>query len=93
MVVDLVGSTSLSTRIDPEIMADLLASYKAGAAEEVVRDGGTVAKDLGDGILAYFGWPTRARTRPNVQSTARFTSATNQGSPGSRASRSAAGRG
>jgi predicted ATPase/class 3 adenylate cyclase len=58
MFVDLVGSTSLSTRIDPEIMADLLASYKSAAAEEVVRDGGTVAKYLGDGILAYFGWPT-----------------------------------
>ena len=57
MFVDLVGSTSLSTRVDPEVMADLLASYKAAVAEEIVRDGGTVAKYLGDGILAYFGWP------------------------------------
>ena len=57
MFVDLVGSTNLSTRVDPEIMADLLASYKAAVAEEVVQDGGTVAKYLGDGILAYFGWP------------------------------------
>ncbi|MFL6728041.1 MAG: AAA family ATPase [Sphingomicrobium sp.] len=57
MFVDLVGSTSLSTRIDPEMMADLLASYKAAVADEVVRAGGTVAKYLGDGILAYFGWP------------------------------------
>ena len=60
MFVDLVGSTSLSTRVDPEIMADLLASYKAAVTEEVVDAGGTVAKYLGDGVLVYFGWP-RAR--------------------------------
>ena len=57
MFVDLVGSTNLSTRVDPEVMADLLASYKAAVADEVVQDGGTVAKYLGDGVLAYFGWP------------------------------------
>src|SRR5256885_7288003 len=57
MFVDLVGSTSLSTRIDPEIMGELLVSYKAAVAEEVTRAGGTVAKYLGDGVLAYFGWP------------------------------------
>lgn len=60
MFVDLVGSTSLSTRVDPEIMTELLASYKAAVADEVVEAGGTVAKYLGDGVLAYFGWP-RAR--------------------------------
>jgi class 3 adenylate cyclase/tetratricopeptide (TPR) repeat protein len=60
MFVDLVGSTSLSTRIDPEIMGELLAGYKAAVAEEVAQAGGTVAKYLGDGVLAYFGWP-RAR--------------------------------
>jgi transcriptional regulator with AAA-type ATPase domain len=41
-------------------MADLLASYKAAVTEQVVEAGGTVAKYLGDGVLAYFGWP-RAR--------------------------------
>jgi class 3 adenylate cyclase/tetratricopeptide (TPR) repeat protein len=60
MFVDLVDSTSLSTRFDPEIMGDLLASYKEAVATEVVEAGGTVAKFLGDGVLAYFGWP-RAR--------------------------------
>lgn len=60
MFVDLVGSTNLSTRVDPELMGELLASYKAAVAEEVVAAGGTVAKYLGDGVLAYFGWP-RAR--------------------------------
>jgi class 3 adenylate cyclase/tetratricopeptide (TPR) repeat protein len=57
MFVDLVGSTNLSTRVDPEVMGDLLASYKAAVTEEVVTAGGTVAKYLGDGVLAYFGWP------------------------------------
>src|SRR5438270_6946685 len=58
MFVDLVGSTSLSTRVDPEILGELLASYKAAVAEEVAQAGGIVAKYLGDGVLAYFGWPT-----------------------------------
>lgn len=57
MFVDLVGSTNLSTRVDPELMGELLASYKAAVAEEIVAAGGTVAKYLGDGVLAYFGWP------------------------------------
>ena len=57
MFVDLVGSTKMSTVLDPEIMGDLLANYKAAIAEEVVQAGGTVAKYLGDGVLAYFGWP------------------------------------
>jgi class 3 adenylate cyclase/tetratricopeptide (TPR) repeat protein len=57
MFVDLVGSTRLSTRFDPEILGELLESYKAAVAEEVAQAGGTVAKYLGDGVLAYFGWP------------------------------------
>jgi len=57
MFVDLVGSTKLSTRVDPEIMSELLASYKSVVADEVIKAGGTVAKYLGDGVLAYFGWP------------------------------------
>jgi class 3 adenylate cyclase/tetratricopeptide (TPR) repeat protein len=57
MFVDLVGSTKLSTRVDPEIMSELLASYKSLVADEVIKAGGTVAKYLGDGVLAYFGWP------------------------------------
>jgi class 3 adenylate cyclase/tetratricopeptide (TPR) repeat protein len=57
MFVDLVGSTNMSTRIDPEILGELLESYKAAVTEEVAQAGGTVAKYLGDGVLAYFGWP------------------------------------
>ena len=57
MFVDLVDSTSMSTRIDPEIMGELLEAYKAAVADEIAHAGGTVAKYLGDGVLAYFGWP------------------------------------
>jgi class 3 adenylate cyclase/tetratricopeptide (TPR) repeat protein len=57
MFIDLVGSTNLSTRLDPEVMGELLESYKSAVADEVVGAGGTVAKYLGDGVLAYFGWP------------------------------------
>jgi class 3 adenylate cyclase/tetratricopeptide (TPR) repeat protein len=57
MFVDLVGSTNLSTRVDPEVLSDLLTSYKSAVAEEVANAGGTVAKYLGDGVLVYFGWP------------------------------------
>lgn len=60
MFVDLVGSTSLSTHTDPEALSETLKEYKRAAAAEIAHYGGTVAKYLGDGILAYFGWP-RAR--------------------------------
>lgn len=57
MFVDLVGSTDMSVRLDPEILNDLLKSYKDAVAHEVTLHGGAVAKYLGDGVLAYFGWP------------------------------------
>src|ERR1700760_2257607 len=57
MFVDLVGSTNLSTRIDPEILNELLKAYKSAVAAEITIFNGTVAKYLGDGVLAYFGWP------------------------------------
>jgi class 3 adenylate cyclase/predicted ATPase len=57
MFVDLVGSTALSTKLDPEELADVLCSYQNIVAGGVVRFGGYVAKFMGDGLLAYFGWP------------------------------------
>jgi class 3 adenylate cyclase/predicted ATPase len=58
MFVDLVGSTELSRRFDPERMGDLLREYQNMVAGEIVRFEGHVAKFMGDGVLAYFGWPT-----------------------------------
>ena len=57
MFVDLVGSTQLSTRLDPEDMRSIILTYQKQVAEEIARVGGNVAKFMGDGVLAYFGWP------------------------------------
>jgi class 3 adenylate cyclase/tetratricopeptide (TPR) repeat protein len=54
---DLVGSTELSGRHDPEDFRELLGRYHDAVTAAVVRHGGYVANYLGDGILAYFGWP------------------------------------
>src|SRR5215213_4153515 len=57
MFVDLVGSTALSGRLDPEEMQEVLRAYQNAVTGEVARYGGHVAKLMGDGVLAYFGWP------------------------------------
>ncbi|MBM3525292.1 MAG: adenylate/guanylate cyclase domain-containing protein, partial [Alphaproteobacteria bacterium] len=57
MFVDLVGSTSLSARLDPEEMRDVLRAYQNTVAGEISRLDGFTAKLMGDGVLAYFGWP------------------------------------
>jgi predicted ATPase/class 3 adenylate cyclase len=54
---DLVGSTALAARLDPEDMGRLIRVYQNTCAEAVERWGGHVAKYMGDGVLAYFGWP------------------------------------
>src|SRR5688572_18350328 len=57
MFVDLVGSTALSARLDPEDMREVLHAYHGAVAGIIARIGGYVAKLMGDGVLAYFGWP------------------------------------
>ena len=54
---DLVGSTQLATRLDPEDLNSLLRDYQRVSAEVIERFGGYTAQYLGDGILAYFGYP------------------------------------
>jgi class 3 adenylate cyclase/tetratricopeptide (TPR) repeat protein len=54
---DLVGSTEISARLDPEEWREIEADYLGGVAEAITCFGGYVAKYLGDGVLAYFGWP------------------------------------
>jgi len=54
---DLVGSSEIAARLDPEEWRDLVAEYHRTAAEAINRYGGQVAKFLGDGVMAYFGWP------------------------------------
>jgi class 3 adenylate cyclase len=57
MFCDLVGSTELSARLDPEDMATLIRTYQDCCAEGVTQWEGHVAKYMGDGVLAYFGYP------------------------------------
>jgi len=57
MFCDLVGSTSLASRLDPEDLREVLGAYHAAVAEVVTGFGGYVAKYMGDGVLAYFGYP------------------------------------
>jgi hypothetical protein len=57
MFVDLVGSTALAQRLDPEEMGHVLHVYHEVVSGAVARFEGHVAKFMGDGVLAYFGWP------------------------------------
>ena len=54
---DLVGSTEIATRLDPEEWRETVAGYHRAATEAVIRFGGHVAKYLGDGVMALFGYP------------------------------------
>jgi class 3 adenylate cyclase/predicted ATPase len=57
MFSDLVGSTALSARMDPEDLREVISAYQKCVAEIVRRFGGFVAKYMGDGVLVYFGYP------------------------------------
>src|SRR3984885_11387378 len=58
MCCDLVGSTALSEKLDPEELRSLLHSYRTLCGDVIARYDGFVARYVGDGILTYFGWPT-----------------------------------
>jgi hypothetical protein len=57
MFCDIVGSTELSERVDPEILRDVVGSYHNTTGRIVGRYEGNIAQYLGDGILVYFGYP------------------------------------
>ena len=57
MFSDLVGSTALAGRMDPEDLREVISAYQKCVAETVQRFGGFVAKYMGDGVLVYFGYP------------------------------------
>jgi class 3 adenylate cyclase/tetratricopeptide (TPR) repeat protein len=54
---DMVGSTALSTRLDPEDLREIISSYQNCVTQIVRRSGGFIARYMGDGVLAYFGYP------------------------------------
>src|SRR5438270_5895757 len=57
MFCDLVGSTALSARLDPEDLREVVGAYHRCCADLITEVGGFVAKYMGDGVLAYFGYP------------------------------------
>ena len=57
MFCDLVGSTELATKLDPEQLRDLMQAYQRACGEVIERYEGHVAQYLGDGLMVYFGWP------------------------------------
>ena len=57
MFCDLVGSTALSARLDPEDLRGIIGAYHRCCTELIERNGGFVARYMGDGVLAYFGYP------------------------------------
>jgi class 3 adenylate cyclase len=64
MFCDMVGSTALSVKLDQEEQRDVVSTFLSACAVEIKRIGGMVANYLGDGVLAYFGYPrTRGRRR------------------------------
>ena len=58
MFCDLVGSTALSARLDPEDLREVVGTYHRCCTDLIGEAGGFVAKYMGDGVLAYFGYPT-----------------------------------
>ena len=58
MFCDLVGSTELSARLDPEDLREVISGYHRAVAEVVAGFDGFVAKYMGDGVLVYFGYPS-----------------------------------
>jgi class 3 adenylate cyclase len=62
MFCDLVGSTALSSRLDPEDLREVIRSYQASVATTIQRFDGFIARYVGDGVLVYFGWPEARET-------------------------------
>src|SRR5437763_13519104 len=54
---DLVNSTSIAAQLDPEEWREVIADYHRSATEAIERFSGYIAQYLGDGVMAYFGWP------------------------------------
>jgi len=62
MFCDLVGSTALSSRLDPEDLGEIIRSYQARVASIIQQFNGFIARYVGDGVLIYFGWPEAHET-------------------------------
>ena len=76
---DLVGSTGLTARLDPEDLRGLMKAYQQAAGSAIERYEGHVAQYLGDGIVAYFGWPNAHEDDPERAARAAFEVIANVG--------------
>src|SRR4051794_15908682 len=62
MFCDLIGSTALSSRLDPEDLREVIRSYQARVTSTIQQFNGFIARYVGDGVLIYFGWPEAHET-------------------------------
>ena len=62
MFCDLIGSTALSEKLDPDELRDVIRTYQARVREAISRFNGFIARYVGDGVLVYFGWPAAHET-------------------------------
>jgi class 3 adenylate cyclase len=62
MFCDLIGSTALSSRLDPEDLREVIRTYQACVATTIQQFDGFIARYVGDGVLIYFGWPEAHET-------------------------------
>ena len=62
MFCDLVDSTALSSRLDPEDLREVIRTYQACVAATIQQYDGFIARYVGDGVLIYFGWPEARET-------------------------------
>jgi class 3 adenylate cyclase/tetratricopeptide (TPR) repeat protein len=62
MFCDLIGSTALSARLDPEDLREVIRTYQACVASTIQQFDGFIARYVGDGVLIYFGWPEARET-------------------------------
>jgi len=81
MFCDLIGSTPLATRYDPEDLREIERAYHRCVADTVARFSGFVAKYMGDGVLIYFGYPRLTRTMPSERSAQGSPSSTRSAEP------------
>jgi len=73
MFSDLVGSTAMSARMDPEDSREVISAYQKCVAVTVRRFGGFVAKYMGDGVLVYFGYPQAHESKKSERYRAAFS--------------------
>ena len=62
MFCDLIGSTALSSQLDPEDLREVIRTYQACVATTILQFDGFIARYVGDGVLIYFGWPEAGET-------------------------------